>query len=652
MTTYPLFRALLPGVLLMTLLACETRSEIYAVGPGKPYPALTALPALKPGDTVEIYPGVYREMRRWRESGTAERPIRLIGVGAERPVFDGTGLDVHGAGSVPRALFQIEGDHYVIENLEFRSARNRSFNGAGIRVVGARNTAIRRCKITRCDMGIMSNANDLLNIEACEIAFNGSPEKFNGYAHNLYLEGDRTTVRGCYLHDAVAGMNFKSRGRYVELLYNYIAYSNEGELSLVDGEQTRAEHSHVVMIGNVVLSKPDRTGNNGKFIDFGQDMGGTRRGTLFLFHNTLIAGDRRIRFLQVGAPDSKIVAHNNIFIGSDLIVGENRGSVEGSHNWMPPTARIPEGVRDNRTGETPGFLMAEQEDYRITGKSACSGQGVSGLRYLDFAGKPQPGTPVSEYVPHLRLRPRPRESAPTIGAYSALPSDASGPAEAELGGGIVLLRLCRAHKPLRRCLRDACGPQQRFGVRARGGSQEQQGVGEFRQVVVVLPIDVVDRQNPLLLRQPLQRFPVQPQPLAGLLFRGERGDPASQPVHPDSERAEDDKVQQKDRADDIEGFGVSDEKLPEYRRQTDRRGDDAVEETPLRKPERQVVHSAASSGLRRVGLFRGSETILPGNASSWRTPLLRTSQASAANTPADCLRLLRSACAFLAMTIW
>lgn len=101
MTTYPLLRALLPGVLLMSLLACETHSEVYAVGPGKPYPALTALPALKPGDTVEIYPGVYREMRRWRESGTAERPIRLIAVGAERPVFDGTGLDVHGAGSVP-----------------------------------------------------------------------------------------------------------------------------------------------------------------------------------------------------------------------------------------------------------------------------------------------------------------------------------------------------------------------------------------------------------------------------------------------------------------------------------------------------------------------------------------------------------------------
>jgi hypothetical protein len=429
MNAYRPFQTSLASLLLLTLLTHPACGEVYAVGEGKPYPSLSALPALKPGDTVAIYPGVYRAMRRWRESGTAERPIRLIGVGAERPVLDGTGLNVHGAGSVPRALFQIEGDHYLIENLEFRNARNSSFNGAGIRLVGARNTVIRHCKITRCDMGIMSNDNDLLHIEACEIAFNGNPEKFNGYAHNLYLEGDRTTVRGCYIHDAIAGLNFKSRGRYVELLYNYIARSNEGEISLVDSDKTRAEQSHVVMIGNIVLSKPDRTGNNGKFIDFGQDMGGTRRGTLYLFHNTLIAGDRRIRFLQVGAPDSKIVAKNNIFTGSDRIVGENRGSIEGSHNWLPLTAHIPEGFRHNRTGEKPGFRMAEREDYRITGGSACIGSGVTDLHYLDFAGKLQSGTPDSEYLPHLRLRSRPRESQPTIGAYSALSSDLRSRAE-------------------------------------------------------------------------------------------------------------------------------------------------------------------------------------------------------------------------------
>lgn len=204
MTAYLLFRAPLPIVLLLALFARETRSEVYAVGSGKPSPARAALPVLKPGDTVEIYPGVYREMRRWRESGTAERPIRLIGV---------------------------------------------------------------------------------------------------------------------------------------------------------------------------------------------------------------------------GAPDSKIVAHNNIFTGSDWIVGENRGSVEGSHKWMPQTAHIPAGFRDNRTGEKPGFLMAGRDDFRIAGKSACAEGGVSDPRYLDFAGKPQSGIPASEYVPHLRLRPRPREGAPTIGAYSALRSE-------------------------------------------------------------------------------------------------------------------------------------------------------------------------------------------------------------------------------------
>jgi len=132
------------------------QATIYEVGLGQAFPTVSSVPRLAPGDIVNIHCGTYNEVRRWGGSGTAASPIILRGVcSTARPLIDGTAHDVSGSGSIPRAVWQIEGSYYVIENLEFKNARNGD-NGAGIRVMNT-SVTIHNCKITHCDMGLMTS---------------------------------------------------------------------------------------------------------------------------------------------------------------------------------------------------------------------------------------------------------------------------------------------------------------------------------------------------------------------------------------------------------------------------------------------------------------------------------------------------------------
>ena len=190
-------------------------------------------------------------------------------------------------------------------------------------------------------MGVMSDHNDDLVLESSEVSSNGTA-LYDGYSHNLYLGGTNATIRFCYIHDSLYGQNFKTRGHYTELLYNLIADSQDGELGLVDAAETAAANSHAVMIGNVVIGKPRLSGyNSGRFIQFGQDSGGQHNGTLFAINNTFVAGDGRIQFLSANAAGATIVANNNIFCGSDKVVGTLGGGISGSDNWLQSTATIP-----------------------------------------------------------------------------------------------------------------------------------------------------------------------------------------------------------------------------------------------------------------------------------------------------------------------
>lgn len=397
----------------------SVKAATYEVGAGKPYAMLHNLPPLQPGDVVRVFPGTYHECIRWKASGTREKPITIRSAEKTPAVLDGTGLNVRGDGSVPRALFQIEGDHYVIEHLEFRNARNDSWNGAGIRITGAHDTVIRACKITSSDMGVMSDGNDECLIEHCEIAYNGNPEHFDGYAHNLYLGGSRTTLQYCYIHNAVAGINFKTRGHFTLLKYNYIADSNDGEISIVDSAETARPLSNAILIGNIIVSKSDRTGNEWKFIDFGQDVGGKRDGCLFLVNNTLIAGEGRIEFLSASASTARVVAANNIFYGSSHITRNDGARVVGTNNWVGQGASIPTGFTNTLQGAAPGFVDEIQRNYHLRMSSICWESGMSRPTGEDGEGKSVSTIARFEYQPPLGRVPRIDFAKPSLGAFGS-----------------------------------------------------------------------------------------------------------------------------------------------------------------------------------------------------------------------------------------
>jgi len=408
-------------LLAIVWISASVPAATHPVGPTRAYPTVASLPSLAPGDVVEIDSGVYKEVRKWADSGTAAKPILIRGVGQVRPVFDADGQNVDGASSHPRAVFQIQADHIIVENLEFKNARNGD-NGAGIRVTSANNVTVRHCKITACDMGFMSDNNDNLLIESTEIASNGTP-LYDGFSHNLYLGGNRTTVRCCYIHDSLHGQNFKTRGHYTELLYNYIADSQDGEVGLVDEAATAATNSHALMVGNIIVSKPRLNGyNSGRFIQFGQDLGRAHNGTLFAFNNTLVAGDGRIQFLSANASGATILAANNIFTGSDHVLGTVGGGTKGSNNWIQATASIPPGFAGTIQGNQPGFIDPLGRGYHLTATSDCWNKGLNVLRFLDGTGAEHSGLPTLEYVSPLQNRARPSDGQIDLGAYEYRPA--------------------------------------------------------------------------------------------------------------------------------------------------------------------------------------------------------------------------------------
>jgi Right handed beta helix region len=416
----------IPGLLFAVVTTIP--AAVYDVGPGKPYATIGAVPGLVAGDTVNIHPGTYNEVKKWTISGSSGSPITIRGVGATRPLIDATGKDVSGSGSIPRGVFQIHGSHVVVEHLEFANARNGN-NGAGIRITGgATNVTIRNCRIRDNDMGVMSDTSDAVLIDGCEIDHNGT-SSFSGYSHNLYLGGTGITIRGCHIHDAVEGQNVKSRAHFTALLYNRIENSQDGEVGLVDAADTTSANSHAVLIGNVIIAKNRGSGwNNSRFVLFGAESGSAHNGTLYFINNTCIAGATSNTFLTISHADADLVARNNVFVGSTNLASLTAGaSAIGSGNWAPTGASIPAGITGTLTGAAPGFVSGS--DLHLATGSPCIDLGTAGATYLDGSGVSRSAVPTHTYEGVGVLTARSDNAAPDAGAYAG-PSTGGG-----AGGG-------------------------------------------------------------------------------------------------------------------------------------------------------------------------------------------------------------------------
>jgi hypothetical protein len=412
-------------VVLFTLAPFLLFSATYQIGPGKAYSKISNVTNLVgPGDTVEIYDSTYNEANIWNNSGTFSSPILIKGVGSIKPIIDGTGINLS---SEPDSLFMIKGSNYIIENLEFKNGGVND-GGSAIRVFGS-NVIIRNCKISYCAIGISSSttaANTLVEYTEISDCIDLRP---TNWGHNVYMNSD-SIFRYCYIHDSGKGHNFKTRGHYTELLYNYIADANSAEIDAVDAgigslSPTNTANSNLVAIGNVIKKrnappKSGYTGNDVDFIVFGEDTGGTgRNGTLYLINNTIIAGMSQNKVIQLTSTNSKAVLYNNIIYGTNQIVGDSTtdSKTTGGYNWLPQLANIPSKLSNTLQGIEPGFVSTTNNDYHLNSASTCINAGYSNPIYIDGSGVSHTGVPEYEYVHSLSFVTRARDGQLDIGAY-------------------------------------------------------------------------------------------------------------------------------------------------------------------------------------------------------------------------------------------
>lgn len=339
--------------------------RVLAVGAGRPFADLATVPDPVAGDVVEIHPGAYRGARRWPAAGTRLRPVVIRGVGGTRPRIDGEGLVLSGQGTVPRALLQLDGGHYVIEGLDLVNGRNGEL-AAGIRSVGARSLTIRDCRISACDQGIDAIADDLL-VEDCELRGNGLHGS-RTVTNALRLSGGGATIRGCIVDDTRNGVSLRASVSRLLLEANRIGGGEEGEIILLGPPGGRTAHM-AELLGNLIASRAGRTSNRARFISI---EGGTAR--VRLLGNTCVAADPRVVFLAANDGTHQVRADSCIFAGSAAVAGPGI-LLSGSRDWFAPAATIPPGItqRIPATGADPGFNAPESGDFRLRRRLPESG---------------------------------------------------------------------------------------------------------------------------------------------------------------------------------------------------------------------------------------------------------------------------------------
>ena len=398
----------------------------YPVGASRTWKspcALVAVVTLQPGDIVDVDPGTYTDACQLTASGTVAAPIVLRGVPGPMPIFDATGLDLSGAGSVPRAIFQFTGgSHWVVQHLELENASNSSLNGAAFRLTaGALDVLIQDVSVHDCQDGFMSDGAATLTVRDSEVFHNGAGD---GYSHNFYVQGQSIVLIGNHIHDSVGGQNVKVRSHDALIAYNLIENAGNYEIDLIQNPpQTDAANANAILIGNVIV-RPSMADNNSQVIVWGSDNPSVtgRNGSLFAVNNTFILANSSNRLFHAIAPaaGSQIHLVNSIVqatvSGTGLATDATTSAIlVGSNDWISSQVTSAGTLTAVLTGPSPGFVSAT--DLHLTPGSPVLGAGLAGVTAVDGTGTVVSAVPDQEFGAPLGTVPRAAGSALDLGAY-------------------------------------------------------------------------------------------------------------------------------------------------------------------------------------------------------------------------------------------
>lgn len=195
-----------------------------------------AIAVARPGSTIEITGGVYRESVAIRI-----KDVTIRGV-AGTPDFDCAGLALAG----DKACLLLAANGITLENLNIGGAvlpDSLGANGACIRAESNVSVTLRLISCHGSQDGLLTSGGKVV-IENSEFYDNG----WTGLAHNVYLGGQCTAVvRGSMFRDARVGHEFKSRCEKTEIS-DSIFRSTHGsrDLDIPDGGDTMVYRSTLV----------------------------------------------------------------------------------------------------------------------------------------------------------------------------------------------------------------------------------------------------------------------------------------------------------------------------------------------------------------------------------------------------------------------
>ena len=413
-------------LLVLALAAIPARATTYPVGASRAYKSpclLVADVVLQPGDIVEIDPGTYSDACQLTASGTAAMPIVLRGVPGPRPVFDAAALDLSGAGSVPRAIFQFTGgSHWRVQHLELKNAKNGSKNGAAFRLTaGALDVIIDDVSVHDCQDGFMSDGAATLTVRASDVFHNGAGD---GFSHNFYVQGQSIVLIGNHIHDSVGGQNVKVRSHDAFIAYNLIENAGNYEIDLIQNPpQTDAPNANAILIGNVII-RPPSADNNSQVILWGTDNAAdaARNGSLYALSNTFILAHPSNRLFHAISPaaGSQIHLVNSIVHATVSGTGiaadaTTAGILVGSNDWISSNVTTGGVLTSVLSGPAPGFASAT--DLHLVASSPVLGAGLAGATAVDGTGATVSGVPDQEFSASLGTTPRAAGSALDLGAH-------------------------------------------------------------------------------------------------------------------------------------------------------------------------------------------------------------------------------------------
>jgi hypothetical protein len=298
-------------------LAPRTSGRVLRVAAGERLRSLAETArAARDGDTIEVESGDYLgDVSVWPQSD-----LIIRGVGP-RPRIIADGRSAEGKG-----ILVLKGQRVSIENIEFRDARVRDRNGAGIRVENGPLT-VSNCAFTDNENGMLVGNLPSIDLSIENSSFEGNGNE-SGSAHNLYVGTvNRLKVSGCYFARSRVGHLLKSRAKQ-----NFIRYCRlTGEDGTSSYELEFPNGGRAVVVGNLI--QQGRMSENSTIVAYGAEGYRSPDNVLVMAFNTLV-NDRpgSATFVRVAKGAERAVLVNNLLVGAGSLAIdaplESRGNVE------------------------------------------------------------------------------------------------------------------------------------------------------------------------------------------------------------------------------------------------------------------------------------------------------------------------------------